>query len=39
MRNSKLSLFAAVAVSTILGIGAAFAADLPMKAASYAAPV
>jgi outer membrane immunogenic protein len=35
----KAVAFAAVAVRTILGIGAAFAADLPMKAASYAAPV
>jgi outer membrane immunogenic protein len=39
MKNSKLTLFTAVAASTILGIGAASAADLPMKAAPYAAPV
>jgi outer membrane immunogenic protein len=32
MKNSKLSLSAAVAVSAMLGIGAASAADLPMKA-------
>jgi outer membrane immunogenic protein len=39
MKNSKLMLSIAVAISTILSIGAASAADLPMKAMPYAAPV
>jgi len=39
VKNSKLMLSTAVAVSTILGIGAASAADLAMKAMPYAAPV
>jgi len=38
MKNSKLSLLTAVALSAIAGIGAAAAADLPMKAMPYAAP-
>jgi outer membrane immunogenic protein len=38
MQNSKLILSAAVAVSAMLGIGAASAADLPMKAMRYTAP-
>ncbi len=38
MKNSKL-ISAAVALSAMLGVGAAQAADLPMKAAPYAAPV
>src|ERR1700722_6269364 len=38
MKNSKLTVAATVAVSAILGIGAAQAADLPMKAAPYVAP-
>jgi outer membrane immunogenic protein len=37
MKNSKLILSAAV-VGAVLGIGAASAADLPMKATPYAAP-
>jgi outer membrane immunogenic protein len=37
MNNSKL-ISAAVALSAILGVGAAQAADLPMKAAPYVAP-
>ena len=37
MKNSKL-LVAVVAVSSMLGIGAASAADLPMRAMPYAAP-
>jgi len=39
MKNSKLIVAAAVAVSAMLGSGAAPAADLPMKAMPYAAPV
>jgi outer membrane immunogenic protein len=39
MKNSKLILSAAVAVSAMLGIGAASAADLAVKAMPYAAPV
>jgi len=39
MKHSKLIPSAAVAVSAMLGIGAASAADLPMKAMPYAAPV
>jgi len=39
MKNSKLMLCTAVALSTIVGIGAASAADLPMKAMPYAVPV
>jgi outer membrane immunogenic protein len=38
MKNSKLTLSAAVAVSAMLGIGAASAADLAVKARPYAAP-
>jgi outer membrane immunogenic protein len=38
MKNSKLMLFTAVAISTILGVGAAASADLPMKSMPYAAP-
>jgi len=38
MKNSKLMLSTAVAISTILGIGAASAADLAVKAMPYAAP-
>jgi outer membrane immunogenic protein len=38
MKNSKPILSAAVAVSAILGIGAASAADLAVKAMPYAAP-
>jgi outer membrane immunogenic protein len=38
MKNSKLMLFTAVAISTILGVGAATSADLPMKSMPYAAP-
>jgi outer membrane immunogenic protein len=38
MKNSKLIVSAAVAVSAILGIGAASAADLPMKAWPPVAP-
>ena len=38
MKNSKLILSAAVAVSAMLGIGAASAADLAVKAMPYAAP-
>ncbi len=37
MKNSKLILSAAAAVSAILGIGAASAADLPVKALHYTA--
>jgi outer membrane immunogenic protein len=37
MKNSKLILSAAVAVSAMLGIGAASAADLPVKASPYTA--
>jgi outer membrane immunogenic protein len=39
MKNSKLMLSTALAISTILGIGAASAADLAVKAMPYAAPV
>jgi len=39
MTNSRVTLFTAIATTTILGIGAASAADLPMKAVPYAAPV
>jgi outer membrane immunogenic protein len=39
MKDSKLILSAAFAVSAMLGIGAASAADLPMKSMPYAAPV
>ncbi|HSR09567.1 MAG TPA: outer membrane beta-barrel protein [Bryobacteraceae bacterium] len=39
MKNLKPLLSAVVAISAILGIGAASAADLPMKAVPYAAPV
>jgi len=38
MKNSKVILSAAVAVSAMLPIGAASAADLPAKAMPYAAP-
>jgi outer membrane immunogenic protein len=38
MKNSKLIVSAAVAVSAMLGIGAASAADLAVKAMPYAAP-
>lgn len=38
MKNSKLMLFTALAISTILGVGAAASADLPMKSMPYAAP-
>jgi outer membrane immunogenic protein len=38
MKNSKLILLAAVAVSAMLGIGAASAADLAVKAMPYATP-
>jgi len=38
MKNSRLIVSAAIAVSAMLGIGAASAADLPMKAMPYAAP-
>jgi outer membrane immunogenic protein len=38
MKNSKLIVAAAVAVSAILGISAASAADLAVKAMPYAAP-
>jgi outer membrane immunogenic protein len=38
MKTSKLIVSAAVAVSTMFGIGAASAADLPVKAMPYAAP-
>ena len=37
MKNSKLVLSAAIALTTILGIGAASAADLPVKAMPYTA--
>ncbi len=37
MKNSKL-ISAVVALSAILGVGAAQAADMPMKAMPYAAP-
>jgi outer membrane immunogenic protein len=39
MKNSKLILSAAVAAGAMLGIGAASAADLAVKAMPYAAPV
>jgi outer membrane immunogenic protein len=39
VRNSRLLLSAAVAIGTMLGVGAASAADLGMKAMPYAAPV
>jgi outer membrane immunogenic protein len=39
VRNSKLLLSAAVAIGTMLGVGAASAADLGMKAMPYGAPV
>jgi outer membrane immunogenic protein len=39
MKNSKLTLSAAFAISAILGIEAASAADLPVKALSYTAAV
>ncbi len=39
MKYSKLMLSAAAAVGTVLGVGAASAADLPVKARPYAAPV
>jgi outer membrane immunogenic protein len=39
MNYSKLMLSAAAAVGTILGVGAASAADLPVKARPYAAPI
>jgi len=39
MRNSKLIVSAAAAVSAMLGIGVASAADLPMKAMPHPAPV
>jgi outer membrane immunogenic protein len=39
MKYSKLMLSAAAAVGTILGVGAASAADLPVKARPYAAPI
>jgi outer membrane immunogenic protein len=39
MKNSKPMLSTAVAISTMLGIGAASAADLSVKAMPYAAPV
>jgi outer membrane immunogenic protein len=38
MKNSKLILSAAIALSTMLGIGAASAADLAVKARPYVAP-
>jgi outer membrane immunogenic protein len=38
MKYSKLIVTAAVAVSAMLGVGAASAADLPLKAMPYAAP-
>jgi outer membrane immunogenic protein len=38
MRNPKLIVSAAIAVGVVLGIGAASAADLPMKAYAPAAP-
>jgi outer membrane immunogenic protein len=38
MKNSKLIFSVAVTVSAMLGIGAASAADLPLKAMPYAAP-
>jgi outer membrane immunogenic protein len=39
LKYSKLMISTALATTAILGIGAASAADLPMKAAPYAAPV
>src|SRR6266436_3544518 len=39
MNYSKLMLSAAAAVGTILGVGAASGADLPVKARPYAAPI
>jgi outer membrane immunogenic protein len=38
LKNSKLIVCAAVAISAMLGIGAASAADLPLKSPSYVAP-
>jgi len=38
VKNSKLMLSTALAISTMLGVGAASAADLPMRAMPYTAP-
>jgi outer membrane immunogenic protein len=38
MKNSRLIVSATVAVSAVLGIGSASAADLPVKASPYIAP-
>jgi hypothetical protein len=39
VKFSKLMFSSALATAAVLGIGAASAADLPMRAAPYAAPV